>query len=195
MSHVPSREASLRPFVFGFTGAVVAVAALLFAYDRFVVQPREAARMQEVKVDLAQGRTEAQEIAGELDQSVDRTLERARTGFDELASDQDKARLAIDAVSRASMVRVALTEAYMSNGAWPANAADAGLPPFDASGHGAVQAIDVGANGVVTVVLRAPFEGSRFVLAPRVGSDMTVEWSCRSEGDAALRRYVPACAP
>jgi hypothetical protein len=181
--------------VVGFTGAVVAIAAALFAYDRFVVQPREAARIQEVKVDLAEGRTEAQQIAGALDASVDRTLERAREGFDELADDQDKTRLANDALARSAMYRVALTEAYMSNGAWPGSAQEAGLPPFDADAPGAVQSITVGADGVLTIALRAPFAGSRFVFTPRAGGDGMVQWSCRSEGDESLRRHARACAP
>src|SRR5687768_7548842 len=34
----------MHHFVFGFCGAVVGVALALFAYDRFVVQPRAAAQ-------------------------------------------------------------------------------------------------------------------------------------------------------
>ncbi|MGH8030558.1 MAG: pilin, partial [Arenimonas sp.] len=93
------------------------------------------------------------------------------------------------------MYRVALSEFYMSRGAWPANAAEAGLPAFDPATGGAVRAIDIGAQGVLTIALREPFaEGSRFVLTPTAGKDFTLEWRCRSEGDVELRRFVPACA-
>jgi hypothetical protein len=187
-------ERALRPFVFGLGGAVIGVAAVIFAYDRFVVAPREAARLQEVKVNLAQGRTDAQEIAVKLDASVDRSLDRAREGLDAMASEQDKARLANDALGRAAMYRTALSEVYMSNGAWPANADAAGIPRFDAAAPGVVQDIVVGESGTVTIMLRAPFAGSRFVLTPRASTDGTIAWSCRPEGDAALQRYARACA-
>ena len=195
MSDDSSSERTLRPFVFGLAGAVIGVGALLFAYDRFIVAPREAARVQEVKVNLAEGRTEAQQIASDLDQAVDRSVDKARAGMDDVAREKNDAALANDALARASMYRVALSEAYMSNGAWPANAAAAGLPTFDADAPGAVRDIVVGGNGTVTVELREPFADSRYVLTPRVGSDMSVQWSCRSEGDERLRRYTPACKP
>jgi hypothetical protein len=188
-------ERALRPFVYGLAGAVIGVGVLLFAYDRFVVAPRESQRAQEVKVNLEEGRTEAQDIAKGLDASGDRTLERARAGFEDVASEQDKARLANEALSRGAMYRVAISEVYMSNGAWPENAAAAGLPVFDANAPGAVQDIVVGPGGKVAIVLREPFAGSRFVLEPRAGSDGSIAWSCRSEGDAELRRYARACVP
>ena len=194
MAEAPA-GANARSFAAAFAGAAAGVALVLWVYDTYVVQPREARRAHQVEVDLAQGRTEAQAIAGELDASVDRSLDRARTGFDEVASDQDKARLAMEAVNRAAMYKVALSEVYMSNGAWPAGAAEAGLPAFDAQAPGAVRDITVGPQGVVTVELREPFAtGSRFVLTPRAGSDGSIQWTCRSEGDPGLRRYVPACA-
>jgi hypothetical protein len=185
----------VEALAWGLVGAMVGTAVVLFAYDRLVVQPREAARAQQVALDVAAGRTEVQRIAAGLDASVDRSLDRARDGLDALAGDQDRARLANEALQRGAMVRVALSEAYMSNGAWPASAAEAGLPAFDAQAPGAVESIDVGPGGVVAIALRTPFAGSRFVLTPRVGTDGTVQWRCASEGDAALRRYVPACAP
>ena len=187
--------APLRTFVAAFLGAVVGVALVLFAYDRFVVQPRVAEQARRAAVDLAEGRADAQGIAEQLDASVDRSVDRARSAFDAIAGDQDKARLANEAVGRGASWRVGLSEWYMSRGEWPASAAEAGLPRFDPATGGAVQAITLGAQGVVTIALREPFAGSRFVLAPRVGGDGMVQWTCRSEGDVELRRFVPACAP
>ena len=186
----------LRGFIAGFLGAVVGVALVLFAYDRFVVQPREAEQARAAAVDLAEGRADAEGIADQLDASVDRSVDRARSAFDALAGDQDKARLANEALQRGAMYRVALAEFYMSRAAWPASAEEAGLPTFDAATGGAVRAIDLGAQGVVTITLREPFgEGSRFVLKPTAGSDGMLQWRCRSEGDAELRRFAPSCKP
>ena len=187
--------APMRAFVAAFLGAVVGVALVLFAYDRFVVQPRAAEQARRAAVDLAEGRADAEGIAAGLDASVDRTVDRARSAFDALASDQDKARLANEALQRGAMVRTALSEWYMSRGEWPASAAEAGLPPFDPATGGAVRAITLGSQGVVTLELREPFAGSRFVLTPTARQDGMLDWRCRSEGDVELRRFVPACAP
>jgi hypothetical protein len=186
----PAPSATLRAFVGAFLGAVVGVSLVLFGYDRFIVQPREAAH----QVDLAEGRADAQGIAASLDASVDRTVHRARSAFDALAGDQDKARLANEAVQRGAMYRTYLSEWYVSRGEWPADAATAGLPAFDPETGGAVRAITVGAQGVVTIALREPFaDGSRFVLTPTARNDGMLDWHCRSEGDPDLRRFVPSC--
>jgi hypothetical protein len=185
----------MRAFVAAFLGAVVGVALVLFAYDRFVVQPRAAEQARRAQVDLAEGRADAKGIAEGLDASVDRTVDRARSAFDALAGEQDKARLANEALQRGAMVKVYLSEWYMSRGEWPADAATAGLPAFDPATNGATRAIRLGANGVVTIELREPFaDGSRFVLTPTARNDGMLDWQCRSEGDAELRRLVPACA-
>jgi hypothetical protein len=184
--------APMRAFIAAFLGAVVGVALVLWAYDRFVVQPRLAAQA----VDLAEGRADAEGIARGLDASVDRTVDRARSAFDALAGEQDKARLANEALQRGAMYRVALSEWYVSRGDWPADATTAGLPAFDAATGGAVRDISVGARGVVAIELREPFAaGSRFVLTPTARQDGMLDWRCRSEGDVELRRFVPACAP
>jgi hypothetical protein len=187
--------APMRAFVAAFLGAVVGVALVLFAYDRFVVQPRAAEQARRAAVDLAEGRVDAEGIAAGLDASVDRTVDRARSAFDSLAGEQDKARLANEAVGRGASYRVGLSEWYMSRGEWPGSIDEGGLPAFDPATGGAVRAITLGAHGVVTIELREPFAGSRFVLVPRVGGDGMVQWTCRSEGDGELRRFVPACAP
>jgi len=187
-------DAALRNFVAAFLGAVVGVALVLFAYDRFVLQPRAEARAQREALDLAEGRADAKGIADELDASVDRSVDRARSALGALAGDQDKARLANEALQRGAMYRVALSEFYMSRGEWPTDAAAAGLPAFDPATGGAAQAIAVGADGVVTIVLREPFaSGSRFVLTPTAGRDGMLQWRCRGEGDAELARLVPSC--
>ena len=190
----PAPDAAMRSFVAAFLGAVVGVALVLFAYDRFVLQPRAEAQARREAVDLAEGRADAKGIADQLDASVDRSVERARSALGELAGDQDKARLANDALQRGAMYRTALSEFYMSRGEWPADADAAGLPAFDPATGGAAQAITVGANGVVTIALREPFaSGSRFVLTPTAGRDGMLQWRCRGEGDAELARLVPSC--
>ncbi|MGH8029213.1 MAG: hypothetical protein ACREO3_04670, partial [Arenimonas sp.] len=100
-----SATASLRTFIAAFLGAVVGMALVLWAYDRFVLAPREAEQARREAVDLAEGRADAEGIAAGLDASVDRSVDRARSGLDALAGDQDKARLANDAVQRGAMYR------------------------------------------------------------------------------------------
>jgi hypothetical protein len=188
--------APLPAFVAAFLGAVVGVALVLFVYDGYVVQPRAAAQAERAQLDLAERRVDAQGIADHLDASVDRSVDRARSAFDSLAGDQDKARLANEALQRGAMARTALSEYYMSRAQWPADTAAAGLAPFDPATRGAVRDLTIGANGTVVIALREPFApGSRFVLTPTARNDGMLDWRCRSERDADLPRLVPACAP
>ncbi len=197
--------AMLRPFVLGFTGAVVGVALMLFAYDRFVAQPREAAGAAIRELRDARGPRVTPEPAADspppdaerppddsLATAVAEGAGRAGSALANLVGG-GKTELAREALAHAGMYKVAISEVYVSNGRWPANAEEAGLPPFDATTGGAVGAIAVREQGVIVLELREPFaQGSRLVLTPSAGSDYSIRWTCRGEGDPAA---VSACAP
>jgi len=210
-------SAALRRFATGFGGAVVGVAVALWAYFQFVApgavrHADEVAASLDAPAPVAMAPAEpapAPAIATAPD-AVPPAPDAAPPGNDAFASIGQGAaqvaeslsalaggreRAARDALNRAAGYRVAISEVYVSNGTWPETAAATGMPPVDPATSGAVQSIDVGPGGVITVRLREPFAaGSRFVLTPTAGSDHSIQWACRSEGDPALRAAVPECS-
>ncbi|HEY0662563.1 MAG TPA: pilin [Lysobacter sp.] len=178
--------------------AVLGALAALLAYDRLVLEKRAAAlavaMAKATEVNLSKAHAEADRITANLDASVDRSIADAREGMDALASEQDKRRLATEALGRASMFKVALAEYYLSMGKWPASTGEAGLgSPADYAG-GAVDAIDVGAGGVITIALNASLvAGAKIRLAPDANPRTSIiDWRCHGEGPAELQRYLPA---
>lgn len=196
----------MKQFVLTLVAVLVGGFLALLGYDQFVVKPREAeaaradaaeraATRVDVAPDLAQARGEAQSIAAEVEASLERSVEKARSGMDAQARDMDRRALLTDAVQRATMFRVSLTEYYQTNGRWPQDADEAGLPSPEEMRGGAVRTVTVGAQGVVIIALDDTFgAGSEIRLRPQV-SDAAgmVDWRCEVKGDAALKQSLPRC--
>ncbi len=189
----------MKQFILTLIAVLVGGFLALLGYDRLVVQPREAAAAKAValpdaKVDLQQARTEAKQVADEVEASVQRSVQGARTAMDAQAKDMDRRALVLDAASRATMFRVALTEYYQTNGRWPRDADEADLPAPTEIRGGAVREITLGAEGVVTVALDERFPaGSRIVLRPTANAATgTVDWACEVTGDG-LKQSLPRC--
>lgn len=172
-------------------GTLLGVGLALWVYDRFVVQPREHAAAGQ----LAASAEQARNIAESVDASVARSVQGAQQAFDAQAADQERRRVAVEALSQLQLYKVALAESYLANGRWPAKAADAGLPERR-TGSGAIREIVVGTGGTVTVTFDATFaEGARVRLVPKADPDSyQVAWTCTTTGDADLKRYLPSCA-
>jgi type IV pilus assembly protein PilA len=101
----------------------------------------------------------------------------------------------MDAVRRATMYRVALTEYYQTTGRWPLDADEAGLPSPDEARGGAVRAVEIDRSGVVTVRLDGRFgRGGALVLRPAVNDATgTVDWRCEVQGGPDLKKTLPRC--
>lgn len=189
----------MKQFAITLAAALIGVLAALLLYDRFVVQPRTAEHLDALtkaaEVNLAKAHTEADKIATNLDASIDRSVSGAREAMDAQATEQDKRRLAADALNRAAMFKVALSEYYMSTGKWPASAQEAGLGTAESFAGGAVSRIDVGANGMVVITLNDTLAvGAKIRLTPDANPQSgMINWRCNTEGAEALRRYLPAC--
>jgi type IV pilus assembly protein PilA len=114
--------------------------------------------------------------------------------MDAEAKDMDRRGLVVEAASRATMFRVALTEYYQTNGRWPRDADEAGLPAPTEMRGGAVREITLGAQGVITVKMDERFPaGSTIVLRPTANdASGMIEWSCEVKGDA-LKDVMPRC--
>jgi Pilin (bacterial filament) len=101
-----------------------------------------------------------------------------------------------DAVRQATMFRVALTEYRNTQGRWPRNADEAGLPTPSETREGAVASIGIDAAGRVEVQLdSARFApGSRIVLRPlREDAQGANDWACEIAGDPVLSEALPKC--
>ena len=185
----------MKQLMLSLLGTLLGVGIALLAYDHFVLQPREAARSAAATVNLAQLADDARRITEGVDASVRKSVDSAQHAFDAQAADQNKRRMAAEAIAQTQLYKVALTESFMANGKWPARASEAGLQQDSTDVGGAIRKISVGDRGKVTVTFDGNFsEGARFELIPYADpSTYQVQWQCRTSGDADLKRYLPRC--
>ncbi len=207
----------MKQFLITFAAVLIGGCLALLGYDHFIVQPREAqqqtAQWQRqlqaqaavsqavasqatvAQPDMAKARADAQQVAAEVEASVQRSVDGARDTMNAQAKEMDRRGLLADAVSRATMFKVSLTEFYQSNGQWPHDADEAGLPAPGEMRGGAVRTITLGAKGVVTVALDDRFAAnSAIVLRPLVNAkSQMVEWLCEIKGDPALKQTLSHC--
>jgi hypothetical protein len=199
----------MKNFLPTFLAVLVAAGLALFVYDRFVLAPRLEKVSEAAQVNLADAREQANQIATELDASVERSVADAKTAFDEQAKAEDERRAelekqaeqmkataqAADALARASVVKVALVEYYMSMGQWPTRTTDIGMgQPEDFAG-GPVAAISLEPEGVIAIRIKPEVAvGAQLRLVPRVARSGMVDWSCRVSNYAPAER-LPACRP
>jgi hypothetical protein len=196
----------MKQFILTLVAVLIGGFIALLGYDRFVVAPREAAAgkaeaaalaeaQAASQLDLGKARTEAQAVAAEVEASVQRSVDNARQAFDAQAAESGKRGLVTDAVQRATMFRVSLTEYYQANGRWPGDADEAGLPSPSEMRGGAVRTVTLGAQGTVTIALDESFDaGSVIVLKPDVNAASgVVDWNCEVKGDRVLKQTMPRC--
>lgn len=189
----------MKQFVLTLLAVLIGGFLALLGYDHFIVKPREteaarAAGVAPVPVDLSRARSEAKAVANEVEASVQRSVETARASMAAEAQAMDRREMVSDAVRRATMFRVSLTEYYQTNGRWPADADEAGLPSPEEMRGGAVRAVSLGKQGRVSIALDDHFApGSTIVLEPVSDAMGTIDWRCRVEGDPALKQSLPRC--
>ena len=191
----------MKQFVLTLIAVLIGGFLALLGYDHFIVKPRDAvsartapAASAPVAVDLAQTRSEAQAIANEVEASVQRSVDGAKASMDAQVQAMDRRELVSDAVRRATMYRVALTEYYQTNGRWPQDADEAGLPSPDEMRGGAVRSVTVGTQGRVIIALDDTFApGSTIVLAPQANASGILDWQCEVKGDPSLAQSLPRC--
>lgn len=192
----------MKQFILTLVAVLIGGFLALLGYDQFVVEPREVAAAKanvqaqaKSQVDLGRARAEAKEVAAEVEASVQRSIDNARQTMDAQAAQMDRRALVADAVQRATMFRVALTEYYQSNGRWPGDADEAGLPSPSEMRGGAVRTVTLGAQGVVTIALDDRFgAGSAIMLKPNANAASgIVDWDCEVKGDQTLKQAMPRC--
>ena len=91
-------------------------------------------------------------------------------------------------VTAADACKVSVAEYYASQDAFPANLDQSGCSSNPTTN---VTSLDVGANGVITVVSAIPGATGNFVLTPAAaGSNGALNWSCTASTIAD--KYLPA---
>ena len=192
----------MKQFVVTLLAVLVGGFLALLAYDRLVVRPRAAASAPVAPGPLATAPSAAPDAATPTPTPTPASMPApvAAAAADEAAaatpmSDNERAALVMDAVRRATMFRVALTEYHQTNGRWPRDADEAGLPVSEETRGGAVQGIELGPQGTVTVRLDRRFgRDGAIVLTPDAqGATGALDWRCEVRGDAALRKALPRC--
>lgn len=183
-----------RQFLVTAIAVLLGAGVVLWAYDRFVVQPRAAEADAGLRMDLSQARMQARQVAADLDASVQRSVADSRDAMQEQADEAEHRRLASTALAKATLFKTAVAEYYMNSGEWPTSPASAGLPAPDDTAGQAVRWIRLGNDGMIDIELAAPFaEGSGLSLTPRLLAGSNIDWHCASRGDPALPRYLPGC--
>jgi Pilin (bacterial filament) len=194
----------MKQFLITLAAVLIGGFLALLGYDHFIVKPREAGAVKTAaempkgvpaQVDLSQARAEAKQVADDVEASVQRSVDSVREAMQMQAKDADRRAMVAEAVSKATMFRVSITEYYQTQGRWPRDADDAGLPtPEDMRSPG-VTSIAIGEQGAVVVALDGTLAAnSKIVLRPIVkASTGMVEWRCELMGDSSLKAMLPRC--
>ncbi|RNF86100.1 pilin [Montanilutibacter psychrotolerans] len=189
-----------------FVAVLIGGFLALLGYDHWVLKPRADTQArtiadlqarpaaQPAALDLDSARSEADAIAGKLDADLKRSVAENRAAIEQTSREQQMRQLGNDALARANMPRVAITEFYMTNNQWPADASAAGLGSTADLAGGAVKAVTIGPQGTIALALREPLSSAgRIVMTPVAKANGMIEWRCATEGDDNLARYVAGC--
>ena len=186
----------MKQLLLSLLGTLLGVLLALVLYDHYIVQPRAATQAKAAASDLANSVRQAQEISAGVDASLKRSVDSTRVALDAQAHDQDKRRMASEAMAQTQLYKVALAEAFMANGKWPTHPSEAGLPQNGTGAGGAVRSIVVGDNGKVSVGFNESFaKDAHLELVPTADKETyQVSWRCVTSGDPDLQRYFPQCS-
>ena len=181
----------MKQFAVMAFAAFTGVLAALLLYYLLVTKPgveREFARMDQV-------RAEAKSVGRELEQAADESVTRAREGFESQAAEMRRRALVATALAAGQGAKVAVTESYMTMGAWPSGPADVGWAEPSAYANDGASGVAIEAGGVVRIDLAdAVAKGASIRLVPTaVESSGMVNWRCEIDGDIDLLRFLPQC--
>jgi hypothetical protein len=177
--------------------AFVGTLAALFAHEHWRVQPRseqmqrdfahiesrmrEAAEVSQRELERAQA--EATRLQDRFDAHLNQQLSHTLDLIEELDIESERRAIITDVLRRTHSRRLNVSEYFLSNGAWPASAHDAGHPNYDVLPSGAWVTTQPG--GTITIDLGPSWPSpARIRLIPV--DDLAnghVEWQCRGEGE------------
>ena len=97
-----------------------------------------------------------------------------------------------EGLNLASAAKVAVTEYYSSQGAWPADNTAAGLATATAIAGNAVKSVTVLA-GVITVVYNAKVENDKVIVLKPLDANGSITWTCNTlAGSTVDVKYRPS---
>ena len=185
----------MKQFAITFLAVLLAAGLALLAYDFFIVKPRELAMAEAAQVNLKDARSQAQNIADNLEHSVNQSISNANDKLNAQSDNMSKRGLANDALMRGSIFKTALAESFMTNGHWPKNNTETGLAQPESYAGGAVSSIAVSGKGSIVITLNDKLEaGAKIKLIPDVNpQSYVVNWRCTTEGSETLKHNLLAC--
>ncbi len=181
----------MKQFALIAFAAFTGVLAALLLYYLLVTKPgiqSEFARMDQV-------RDEARNVGRELERAADESVTRARDGFESQAEEMRHRALLATALAAGQSAKVAVTESWMTMGAWPSGPADIGWAEPSAYANDAARGVAIEGGGVIRIDLTdAVAKGATIRLVP-IADERTgmVKWHCELQGAADLLRFIPQC--
>jgi hypothetical protein len=170
----------------------VVLVGLLWAYEYFVMQPRElrqSAQLQDqvqaaAQESVARFLNEEQGVAVELEAAVAQSIAQVREGGATEARLMAQRAQVVEGLTRASSYKVALAELYATTGQWPANGDEAGLPASQSPVSDVVSAITLGSAGTLEIAYATDFGSAAMIkLIPSVDPQHGhFNWRCVASG-------------
>ncbi len=206
----------MKQFLTIIIASTIAVVIGLVAYDKFVVEKRlqrerdaaavslaalkaEAETLREAsRKDLRVAKSEAQMVAAEFDQSIQSSLNQARSQVAGQSAAQLRRMMVYSAIASTSMFKVAVTEFYLTEGKLPFSNHQIGFgAPIEYSTD-AVRSIGVSPGGTITVTLNEKLAASsavtEIILQPQPTKDGRIgKWQCVSNGASDIQAMLSSC--
>jgi len=102
-----------------------------------------------------------------------------------------------EGLSLAAGAKLAVADAFTSNGTWPTNNATAGAPAANTITSKFVTSVTVGNNGVLSILYTAAvggnptMSGQSVTLTPKDNGG-AIQWTCAIGGDTTRYKYMPS---
>jgi hypothetical protein len=173
----------MKPDLATVATSVLASLVLLVVYDLYVAQPRFRAGVPTAIVAPAEPPSVLARVADAVDERLD--------GEALVAAGEEGTDLA-EALSRASMHKVAIAEYYLSMGKWPDGPEAAGLLPAEQYGGRGVHGIRVEPDGVIVIALD-PDARDAVILRGSAEANGSIYWRCEARGAAAEMLLPGSC--
>lgn len=206
----------MKQFLIIVIASTIAVVIGLVTYDKFVVERRlqrerdaasvtlaalkaEAETLREAsRKELRDAKSEAKMVAAEFDQSIQSSLNSARTQMAGQSLGNSRRAMVYSAIASTSMFKVAVTEFYLTEGKLPFSNNQIGFGAPSEYGSDAVRSIGISAGGTITVNLNEKLAASstttEITLQPQLTKDGRIgKWQCSSNATRDIQEMLASC--
>jgi Pilin (bacterial filament) len=206
----------MKQFLIIVVATTIAVVIGLVTYDKFIVERRlqrerdaaavtlaalkaEAETLREAsRKDLRDAKSEAKMVATEFDQSIQSSLNSARTQIAGQSLENSRRAMVYSAIASTAMFKVAVTEFYLSEGRLPFSNQQIGFGAPSEYGADGVRSVGIGAGGTITVTLNEKLAASstttEIILQPQPTKDGRIgRWQCVSNAARDIQAMLASC--